>query len=604
MQVQGCAMKGFLFFALAFISTAIAQQKPVWVLPEVNAPRVQRVVFDSKSAGEPVSFHVLAPESYATDKQRRFPVIYWLHGTGGGLGGVVPLAAHFDRAMKAGKLPPCLVIFANGLMESLWCDSKDGRQPVETIVVRELVPHVDAHFRTVARREGRLIEGFSSGGYGAGRYAMRYPEVFGAVSMLGAGPLDQDFRGPRTRANPEERERIWQTVFGGDPDYYRAQSPLNLAAEAAPALDRRTFFRIAVGDRDGMLPGNQELSRRLAEKEIEHDFLVGRGARHQTLELFQALGEANWTFYQHAFAPARLEGAPARLPPLAETRLQWTAPEVAAPRVQRRLFASSAAGTQVSCFIYTPEIYDREPERRFPVLYWLHGGGGSQGRASVSHVAPMARRFDAAIQSGKIPPFLVVFPNGMHSLWMDSKDGRIPMETVLVRELLPYVDAHFRTQAAREGRLIEGFSMGGYGAARLGFKYPDLFAHVSILAGGPLQPEFVSAPRVNERMRLQVLGEIFGGDLAFFRAQSPWQLAEENAARLRQGSALRVVIGDSDEMLSVTREFQEHLQRLQIPHNYRELPGIPHNPSQMFDALGEDGWAFYRQIFDGKGDGR
>jgi enterochelin esterase-like enzyme len=581
-----------------FACGASAQDAPTWVLPEVNAARVQRLVFDSEAAGQPVSCHVFTPEAYDAGPGRRFPVLYWLHGTGGGLGAVGPLAAHFGRAMERGLMPSCLVVFANGLVESLWCDSKDGRQPVETVMVRELVPRIDQTFRTVARREARLVEGFSMGGYGAGRFAMRYPDVFGAVSMLGAGPLDDDFSGPRARANPVERERIWQTVFGGDLDYFRAQNPVNLAPAAAPELDRRTLFRIAVGERDGMLAGNRALSRRLAELEIEHDFLVGPGARHQVMELFQSLGAANWSFYRHAFSAERLVGGPARLPPPAGAGLQWVAPEVRAPRVERRVFASRAAGAEVSYFIFTPDIYDREPARRFPVLYWLHGGGGAEGKASVSHVGPMSRRFGDAIREGKIPPMLVVFPNGMHSLWVDSKDGSIPMETVLARELLPNVDAHFRTLATREGRLVEGFSMGGYGAARLGFKFPELFAHASVLAGGPLQRDFTATPRVTERGRLRVLENIFGGDLDFFREQSPWRLAEENADQLRQGSTFRVVIGQRDEMLGVVREFHDHLLRLELPHEYVELPGVPHDPNGMLQALGEDNWRFYRQIFE------
>ncbi|MFZ4650768.1 MAG: alpha/beta hydrolase-fold protein [Rubrivivax sp.] len=70
-----------------------------------------------------------------------------------------------------------------------------------------------------------------------------------------------------------------------------------------------------------------------------------------------------------------------------------------------------------------------------------------------------------------------MFVNGLPArLWADSKDGASPVETVLIREVIPGVDRSFRTQASREGRILEGFSMGGYGAARLGFKHPELFA--------------------------------------------------------------------------------------------------------------------------------
>jgi len=61
-------------------------------------------------------------------------------------------------------------------------------------------------------------------------------------------------------------------------------------------------------------------------------------------------------------------------------------------------------------------------------------------------------------------------------MYCDSRDGKYPLETVIVSDLIPHVDAACRTIAAREGRGLDGFSMGGFGAAHLGFKYPDFSA--------------------------------------------------------------------------------------------------------------------------------
>ncbi|MEW6359940.1 MAG: serine hydrolase [Planctomycetota bacterium] len=278
---------------------------------------------------------------------------------------------------------------------------------------------------------------------------------------------------------------------------------------------------------------------------------------------------------------------------------QWVTPAVRAPRVEYRTFDSASAKTKVSYHIYTPEIYDAEKERRFPVLYWLHGSG--PGTAGVPW---LAAHFDAAIKAGKIPPMLVVFPNGLATgMWCDSKDGRVPVETMVIKELLPHVDAGYRTIAKREGRIIEGFSVGGYGAARLGFKHHDLFATVSILSGGPLQREFTVAPRVRSRGGELRLPVAFGGDHDYFKAQSPWVLAEQNAAPLSARSRIRLIIGDRDEMLVIVREFDAHLTRLGIPHTFTVLPGIGHNPKAVLDALGESNWEFYRAAFGSKPQG-
>jgi S-formylglutathione hydrolase FrmB len=191
---------------------------------------------------------------------------------------------------------------------------------------------------------------------------------------------------------------------------------------------------------------------------------------------------------------------------------------------------------------------------------------------------------------------LLVLPNGLPmGMWCDWKDGTVKLETMIIEELIPHIDRSYRTLASREGRLIEGFSMGGYGAARLGFKYPQLFAAISLIAAGPLQLDFTDAPRAGPKGRDQVLGTVFGGDMAYYQAQSPWRIAEQNADHLRTGLIIRQIVGDRDETLRFNRDFKQHLDALQIPQHYRQLPGIPHNPNQVLDTLGDDNWAFYQQ---------
>jgi enterochelin esterase-like enzyme len=289
----------------ATLTTLHAQQAPRWVLPEVDAPRVQRVLLESKAAGRQVSFHVFKPEIYETEKDRRFPVLYWLHGTGGGLAGIPRIAEFFDRAMREGRIPPMIVVFPNGLAESMWCDSKDGTAPIETVVIKELIPHVDATFRTIAGRKGRIIEGFSMGGFGAARLGFKYPQIFGAVSILAGGPLDLDFAGPRATANPAERARILKGVFGDDLDYYRAQHPITIAEQQAEAVRGNGIVRIAVGSLDSSVPLNRAYSEHLSKLKIDRAFSIVPEAGHDTLALLQGLGEANWEFYQKAFASVR-----------------------------------------------------------------------------------------------------------------------------------------------------------------------------------------------------------------------------------------------------------------------------------------------------------
>jgi S-formylglutathione hydrolase FrmB len=172
------------------------------------------------------------------------------------------------------------------------------------------------------------------------------------------------------------------------------------------------------------------------------------------------------------------------------------------------------------------------------------------------------------------------------------------METIVVQELLPHIDATFRTVARREARILEGFSMGGYGAARLGFKHPDLFAAVSILAGGPLDLEF-QGPRAtgNPAERERILQSVYGGDLGVFRAQSPWVLAEQHANRARGKTRLRLVVGERDFAASLNGAFHDHLTKLGIAHEFIMPAGIGHATLRLLEALGESNWEFYRSAW-------
>jgi enterochelin esterase-like enzyme len=283
--------------------------------------------------------------------------------------------------------------------------------------------------------------------------------------------------------------------------------------------------------------------------------------------------------------------------PLAERT--WITPAVSAPRVTQRTFESSAAKTQVSYHLYAPAAYEREPERRFPVVYWLHGsGGGLQG------IPMVARRFDEAIAAGATPPCLVVLVNGLEmGMYVDWADGSAPMETILAKELVAHIDATLRTIATREGRLLDGYSMGGYGAARFGFKYPEMFRAVSIMGGGPLQPELTRTPRASRMQAQDLLRRAYGGDQALFRAASPRVLAANNAATIARDSLVRVVIGDRDETYQANVEFHEHLVGLSIPHEWIVLPGVDHDPNATLETLGDRHWAFYRKAFGANSSG-
>ncbi|MFM8754296.1 MAG: alpha/beta hydrolase [Phenylobacterium sp.] len=291
---------------------------------------------------------------------------------------------------------------------------------------------------------------------------------------------------------------------------------------------------------------------------------------------------------------AAASGAIARSPSLRTAPdLEWVTAAAKGPGVSFHTFGSEARGGPVSFHIYVPPDYAADPDRRCPVVYWLHGSGGG-----VSGIRQLGAEFDQAIRNRLAPPFLVVFVNGLSmGMYVDWSNGKAPMETIIVHELRSYIDANWRTLATREGRLLDGFSMGGYGAARFGFRYPELFRTVSMMGAGPMQEFLTTAPRASKAQAEELLREVYGGSQAGFQAVSPRRYARENAARLAGRSRLRLVIGDRDETFGNNRDFHAYLDGLGIPHDWIVLPGVDHDPFQVLTALGDRQWAFYRAAF-------
>jgi enterochelin esterase-like enzyme len=100
---------------------------------------------------------------------------------------------------------------------------------------------------------------------------------------------------------------------------------------------------------------------------------------------------------------------------------------------------------------------------RYSVVYWLPGGGCNEDPDSLSIAQGLLGGIDAAIRKGKLPPLIFVVVNGgRYTRYYDSLDGSIMMETTVIRELIPHIDATYRTVATRDGRAIQGGSMGGW----------------------------------------------------------------------------------------------------------------------------------------------
>lgn len=284
---------------LCALSPALMAQ--TWVTPPVQAPGVEYRVFASAAVGGNVSYHVWLPPDYADRPEQRFPVLYWLHGSGGGLSGIGPLAGVFEAAVRNGQLPPLIVVFPNGLPDGMWCDAASGLQPVESMLMQDLIPEIDGRYRTLAVARARIVEGFSMGGYGAARLGMKYRDRFAGFSLLGAGPMQLDFLAEGNNLVPlAERIRILNLVYGGSTAIFEAQSPWRLAEGVAPTWPAGVPIRVAIGAQDPTVPANRDFRDHLVSLGMPRRYTEVPGIGHSALPLIEALGDGFFTFHREA----------------------------------------------------------------------------------------------------------------------------------------------------------------------------------------------------------------------------------------------------------------------------------------------------------------
>ena len=269
----------------------------------------------------------------------------------------------------------------------------------------------------------------------------------------------------------------------------------------------------------------------------------------------------------------------------------WVTTQVTAPGVAYRVFNSAAVGAPVSYHVMLPVGYMTSPMRRYPVIYYLHGSN-----SVTAGIAEVSSAFRQAMDQGLLPPALVVFPNGLpFGMWCDAVGGLQPVESMVLVDLVAAVDAEWRTLPGPRARMVEGFSMGGYGAARFGLLRPDLFGAASLLGAGPMQLDFlIEDPNLQPiQLRRQILADVYGNSQAIFEARSPWRLAEAAVGTLPPGFRMRQVIGSADFTVAYNRLFHEHLLKIGLAHEWRELPGVGHSMPGILQAMGNEFWRFH-----------
>jgi enterochelin esterase-like enzyme len=195
-----------------------------------------------------------------------------------------------------------LIVFVNGFETSGYRDAFDGSLPAESIIITELLPHIDSAYRTAEDRAGRVIEGFSMGGNGAVYYAVKYPELFcSAVAYAGA------FSGGSVRADDGsylEWEAIsdvfpnrFEELYRKDPARVEQAGVYYWTSENAAVIRRDVKLRLVCGALDFLFDRNEKLHSYLDKSEIAHEYEIVPEVDHDIGKLYEISGERGLRFH-------------------------------------------------------------------------------------------------------------------------------------------------------------------------------------------------------------------------------------------------------------------------------------------------------------------
>jgi enterochelin esterase-like enzyme len=261
-------------------------------------------------------------------------------------------------------------------------------------------------------------------------------------------------------------------------------------------------------------------------------------------------------------------------------------------------------------FVYLPPGYAASRKHRYPVVYFLHGFGATAQRYVEFMGWPAS--IDDAISAGKLQEMIVVAPDSMSPYGGSMYSNSVTTgdwESFVARDLVTYINSHYRTIAKREARGLTGHSMGGYGTLRIGMKNPDTFVALYSMsaccadprgvspADAPLEkltsradvekinlfgrttlaasaawapdadrpPLFMDLPTVN--------GEAQKDVLARYAANAPSVMVSQYASQLKRYAAITLDIGLQDGLIGGNEATRQALKRNGVNHVYETYEG-------------------------------
>lgn len=266
MNKFGPSVSAALFLGILFLALPAASR--------AATGRAECASIQSAILHRAVPYCILLPPSFDTEKSRRYPILYLLHGLGdndqmlihsGGLDLV-------DDLWQQNKLGEFLIATPSA-GASFYIDSRDGKQLYEDFFLREFMPEIEKRYRAQTGRKSRGIAGISMGGYGALHLAFRHPQLFAAVGAHSAALVEQLPNITAQNSGQLPILRVLGGAFGSpfDPAFWKENDPLTIA-RTANLSGLKIYFDCGSQDDYGFEVGAQALDKLLTSRHIPHEF--------------------------------------------------------------------------------------------------------------------------------------------------------------------------------------------------------------------------------------------------------------------------------------------------------------------------------------------
>jgi enterochelin esterase-like enzyme len=537
--------------------------------------------YHSATTGDWRRVFVYTPPGYDTGQETRYPVLYLQHGAGEderGWSNQGHVSFIMDNLIAEGKTVPMLVVMERGYAR------KPGETPIsfgpprgnaggpapappdfsrifqtfDEVVSKDLVPYIDANFRTTPDRDHRALAGLSMGGLQAFIIGLNHLDLFssiggfsGAGGGFGGAAFDPKTANNGVMADADAFNRRVQVLFLsiGTAEPQRMQDSVRGYHDALTKAGIKTVF--------------------YESPDTSHEWLTWRRSLHEfALLLFHAPAPNTPGGPGRFGGPVVLNPDDVQVYPEPPAGIDENRPDIPHGKLEMIEYDSKTVGTRRKMQVYTPPGYS--PDKKYPVLYLLHGIGGDE--TEWERAAKPSLLMDNLLAEGKTVPMILVMPNG-RAQKNDRAEGNVflsapafaAFEQDLLQDVIPAIEARYSVQADRGHRGLAGLSMGGGQSLNFGLAHPDTFAWVGA---------FSSAPNT----------------------KPPSELMTDPKAVRQNLKLLWLSCGNKDGLIRISQGVHAYLKEQKIPHVWN-VDGHAHDGTEWRNNL----YYFLQHVFRSEG---